>query len=280
MVRTRVPKRRRPTAASTLVAVGQHIRYEADSGIATITIDRPERKGAMTFAMLGDFLDTVARAGADDEVKVVVLTGTPGSFCAGTDLSDLATIPGAQRGLRGAAHETDRWWPIVMCPKPVIAAIDGPAVGMGAEFTSQCDLRLATARARFSWNFSHRGLVPDTGAGTWLLPRLLGPQRAMQLLYTGAFLGAEEAHELGYVLEIVMADNLADRARALAEQILQGSPMSHRLTKQLVYRGLERDVAAHMTAHTEALAACFRSDDHREGVAAFLERRPARFTGR
>jgi enoyl-CoA hydratase len=151
---------------------------------------------------------------------------------------------------------------------------------MGAEFTSQCDLRLATARARFSWNFSHRGLVPDTGAGTWLLPRLLGPQRAMQLLYTGAFLGAEEAHELGYVLEIVMADNLADRARALAEQILQGSPMSHRLTKQLVYRGLERDVAAHMTAHTEALAACFRSDDHREGVAAFLERRPARFTGR
>ena len=260
--------------------MGEHIRYEVDSAIATITIDRPERRGAMTFAMLGDFLDTVARAGADDDVQVVVLTGTPGSFCAGTDLADLASVPGAQRGLRGGAHETDRWWPIVMCPKPVIAAIDGPAVGMGAEFTSQCDLRLATAKARFSWNFAHRGLVPDTGAGTWLLPRLLGPQRAMQLLFTGAFLGAEEAHELGYVLEIVMSDELANRARALAEQILSGSPMSHRMTKQLVYRGLERDVAQHMTAHTEALAACFRSDDHREGVAAFLERRPARFTGR
>ena len=275
----RQPRRRPSSVRSTLAAVGTHIRYEVDERIATITIDRPERKGAMTFEVLGDFLDTFAQAGSDDDVQVVILTGTPGCFCAGTDLADLASVPGERRGLRGAAHETERWWPIVTCPKPVIAAIDGPAVGMGAEFTSQCDLRLATAKARFAWNFAHRGLVPDTGAGTWLLPRLLGPQRAMQLLYTGDFLGAEEAHELGYVLDLVMADDLADRAKALAHKILAGSPMSHRLTKQLVYRGLERDVADHMTAHTEALASCFKSDDHREGVAAFLERRPARFTG-
>ena len=234
----------------------------------------------MTFAVLGDFLEAVGRAGADDDAQVVVLTGTPGSFCAGTDLSDLASVPGTERGLRGTAEQTERWWPIVMCPKPVIAAIDGPAVGMGAEFTSQCDLRIATPNARFAWNFAHRGLVPDTGAGTWLLPRLLGPQRALQLLYTGDFLSAAEALGLGYVLEIVPPEQLADRAIELARQVLTGSPMSHRLAKQLVYRGLERDVAEHMAAHTEALAGCFRSDDHREGVAAFLEHRSAQFTGR
>lgn len=260
--------------------MSSHIRYEVADGIATITIDRAEKRNAMTYAMLGDFLDAVGRAGDDDDARVVIVTGVPGAFCAGTDLADLATVPGERRGLRGEAHEEDRWWPLVRCPKPVIAAIDGPAVGMGAEFTSQADLRLASPRARFAWNFVHRGLVPDTGAGTWLLPRLLGPQRALQLLYTGEFLTAEEAFEAGYVLAVVPDDDLLPAATDLARRIMTGSPHSHRLIKQLTYEGFARDVAGHMAAHTEALAACFRSDDHREGVAAFLERRPARFTGR
>ena len=123
----------------------------------------------------------------------MIVTGSGGSFCAGTDLADLQTIPGERRGLRGEAQEKSRWWPLVACPKPVIGAIDGPAVGMGAEFTSQCDVRIASSRARFAWNFAHRGLVPDTGAGSWLLPRLIGSSAALRLLYSGAFLSAEEA---------------------------------------------------------------------------------------
>jgi enoyl-CoA hydratase/carnithine racemase len=262
-----------------VAAMGSHIRYDVDGGIATITIDRPEKKNAMTYAMLEEFLDAVARAGTDDAARAVVVTGVPGAFCAGTDLADLATVPGDRRGLRGEAGERDRWWPIVSCPKPVIAAIDGPAVGMGAEFTSQCDVRLCSPRARFAWNFVHRGLVPDTGAGTWLLPRLVGLQHALRLLYTGEFMDAEEALTLGYVLAVVPSDGLLDSARQLAGRMLTGSPHSQNHIKRLVYEGLGSPVDEHMARHTEALAACFRSDDHREGVAAFLERRPAVFTG-
>lgn len=259
--------------------MSNHILYQVDEGVATITIDRPEKKNAMTYAMLADFIAVVRRAGGDPAARVVIVTGVPGAFCAGTDLSDLATVPGESRGLRGNAEERDRWWPLVECPKPVIAAIDGPAVGMGAEFTSQCDLRLATPNARFAWNFAHRGLVPDTGAGSWLLPRLLGPAVALKLLYTGEFLSAPQALELGYVAAVVTPDTLQAEARALAGQILRGSPFSHARIKTLVYEGLGDGVAAHMRRHTQALAECFKSFDHQEGVAAFLERREASFTG-
>ena len=149
------------------------IRYEVADGIGTITIDRPEKKGAMTYAMLGEFIGTIHRAARDDAARVLLLTGAPGTFCAGTDLADLQTVPGTERQTRGTAEETDIWWPLVQCPKPVVCAVDGPAVGMGAEFTSQCDVRIASTNARFGWVFVHRGLVPDTGAGTWLLPVLV-----------------------------------------------------------------------------------------------------------
>lgn len=276
--------------------MGGHIRYErisgssaphgasADSGdtssIGVITIDRPEKRNAMTFAVLFDFIEAVREASIDETISVLIVTGVPGSFCAGTDLADLSTIPGEQRGLRGSADETDKWWPLVQCSKPTICAIDGPAVGMGAEFTSQCDLRIASTNARFAWNFVHRGLVPDTGAGTWLLPRIIGLQNALRLTYTGDMIDADEALRLGYVLEVVEPEDLMERAITLARRIAQGSPHSHRLIKSLTYEGLTSSVPEHMERHTTAMSASFKSADHREGVAAFLERRPARFTGR
>ena len=256
------------------------ILYDVADGIGTITINRPEKKNAMTFAMLGEFIAAIANAATDDAAKVLIITGAPGVFCAGTDLSDLSTIPGGQRGLRGTAEQRSRWWPIIACPKPVIGAIDGPAVGMGAEFASQCDVRFATPRARFAWNFVHRGLVPDTGAGSWLLPRLIGTTRALRLLYTGDFLSAEEAQRIGFVEQVVAPEQLLIEARNLAAHIARGSPFSQQRIKALLYDGLGRDVGEHMTAHTQALAECFKSDDHREGVASFLERREAKFTGR
>jgi enoyl-CoA hydratase len=256
------------------------ILYEVEDGIATVTINRPEKRNAMTFQMLSDFISTMERAGADPDARVVILTGVGRSFCAGTDLADLSTVPGATRGLRGTAEEKGRWWPIVACNKPVIAAIDGPAVGMGAEFTSQCDFRLATPNARFAWNFAHRGLVPDTGAGSWLLPRLIGTSKALWLLYSGEFVTAEQALDMGYVTEILEPEQLLPRANEMAKVILNGSPFSHQRIKQLVYEGLGNSVDEHMENHTQALAECFKSADHEEGVASFLERRPAKFTGK
>lgn len=255
------------------------IRYEARGAVGVITIDRPEKRNAMTYAMLGEFIDTVARADADPDTVAVVVTGVPGAFCAGTDLADLATVPGDQRGLRGSAEDRHAWWPLAEAAKPTVAAIDGPAVGMGAEFASQCDLRIAGPSAKFAWNFVHRGLVPDTGAGTWLLPRLVGVQQALRLLYTGQMIDAEEALRLGYLLEVVPSAQVLDRAVELAATIAAASPLSLRLVKSLVRQGLTAPVDEHMGRHTEAMTTCFRSDDHREGVAAFLERRPPRFTG-
>jgi enoyl-CoA hydratase len=251
-----------------------------DQGVATITIDRPEKRNAMSFAMLARFLEVVDQLGEDPTVRVIIFTGgDQGSFCAGTDLSDLSSIPGSQRGLRGSAEQQEKWLPLIKCPKPVICAIDGPAVGMGAEFTSQCDVRIATPRARFAWNFVHRGLVPDTGAGTWILPRLLGHQKALQLLYSGEFISADQALEMGYVIQVVDSDALLSTARAEAERYLQGSPFSIARIKSLVYAGLERSIADHMVAHTAAMKECFESQDHAEGVAAFLESRPPKFEG-
>ena len=254
------------------------IRYRVEGKVGVITIDRPEKRNAMTYAMLGDFIATVAKADADPTTVVLLITGVPGAFCAGTDLADLATIPGENRGLRGSAEERHKWWPIAQARKPTIGVIDGPAVGMGAEFTSQCDLRLATPNARFAWNFVHRGLVPDTGAGTWLLPRIIGVQQALRLLYTGAMIDADEALRLGYVLDVVPSDDLLPRALDLANAVAAGSPHSLGLVKSLVHEGLTAPIAEHMERHTAAMSACFKSDDHREGVASFLERRPANFT--
>lgn len=260
-------------------AAGEHIRYEAHGKVGVVTIDRPEKRNAMTYAMLGDFIETVGRADEDPATTVLVITGVPGAFCAGTDLADLATVPGEVRGLRGEAEERHKWWPIAQARKPTIGAIDGPAVGMGAEFSSQCDLRLAGTDARFAWNFVHRGLVPDTGAGTWLLPRIIGIQPALKLLYTGEMIDAAEALRLGYVLDVVPSAEVVPAAMELANTISAGSPHSLGLLKSLVHEGLTAPVGEHMERHTAALAACFKSDDHREGVAAFLERRPASFTG-
>jgi enoyl-CoA hydratase/carnithine racemase len=261
-----------------------HVRIEHaegdDTGISWLVIDRPEKRNAITYKMLFEVVDAFRVLGADPAVRAVILTGVPGAFCAGTDLADLATIPGETRGLRGSASDDHVWWPAVSCPKPVIAAIDGPAFGMGAEWTSQCDVRFATPNARFAWNFAHRGLVPDTGAGTWLLPRLIGVQPALRLLYSGEPIGADEALRLGYVSAVVAPEILRETALSEARRYLQSSPMSQRLIKSLLYEGLGRDVRTHMNHHTEAMSASFKSDDHREGVASFLEKRPARFTGR
>lgn len=257
----------------------REIRYETAAGVATLTIDRPDKRGAMTFAMLAEFSARVAEAGADPDVAVLVVTGVPGSFCAGIDLADLASRSPGDRGASGRDDGGDV--PLLMaCPKPVIAAVDGMAVGMGAEFATQADLRVVSSRARFRWNFVHRGLVADTGAGTWLLPRQIGVGPALRLLYTGADLAADEALSLGFATSVVEPGDLPAAARDLAAAIAAASPFALERTKRLALAGMSADLRDHVAATRTALAECFASADHAEGVAAFLERRPPNFTGR
>jgi enoyl-CoA hydratase/carnithine racemase len=258
-----------------------HIRFALDDdGVATITIDRPEKRNAMTWAMLGEFNAAVAVLSAEPRARVVILTGAPGVFCAGTDLADLANTPADRRGGSGDRDDGTPPWPLQRCPKPVIAAIDGPAVGMGAELATQCDIRILSPRARIAWNFGLRGLVPDTGAGSWLLPRLIGPQRALRLLFSAEALEAQEALAIGFAAQVVAPEDLAEAARTEAHRYLKCSPFALARIKALIWEGLGGELASHMRRHHAALAECFASDDHKEGVASFLERRPPQFTGR
>jgi enoyl-CoA hydratase len=178
----------------------------------------------MTFAMLGAFIETLHKAGADPDARVVIITGVPGAFCAGHRPADLASIPGGQRGLRGTAMERGRWWADHRVSETGDLRRRRTRLRHGRRVHVQCDIRIATANARFAWNFAHRGLVPDTGAGSWLLPRLIGPARALKLLYTGLPLSAEEALAIGYVDQLVAPDALQAEARSLAQAILKGSP--------------------------------------------------------
>ncbi|HET9690792.1 MAG TPA: enoyl-CoA hydratase/isomerase family protein [Acidimicrobiales bacterium] len=259
--------------------MGEHIRYQVDGRVAMVTIDRPERRNAMSYAVLADFHEALGRAAADDAVRAVVVTGAGGAFCAGTDLTDLSDTPTDQRGAR-AGDAPPRAWAMQRIPKPVVAAVDGWAVGMGAEFATQCDVRVASTTARFAWNFGHRGLVPDTGAASWLLPRQVGMARALRLVLSGDPLDAAEALAIGFVAAVVEQADLLGAAVEEAARLSKGSPFAARLAKELLYAGYERNIAAHLAATREALTACFASDDHKEGVAAFLERREANFVGR
>ena len=250
--------------------------YQCDNdGIATITINNPRRRNAMTYPMIEELYDNLSHA--SQEARVVILTGAEDAFCAGIDLNFLSEIPPEDRGIKVPTHDEHGWWNITSCPLPVIAAVNGPAVGMGAEWTSHCDIRIASTNARFAWNFAHRGLIPDTGAGTWLLPRQIGIQNALRLLYSGDWLDASSALEIGYVAEIVDPDQLLTAAVAEAKKYLLGAPSSHKLSKKLLYEGLHLSVSEHQEISRRTLLECFQSGEHQEGVQAFREGRPPNF---
>ena len=201
---------------------------------------------------------------------MVIITGAGGAFCAGTDLAELDDTPEGERG--SAARIDDpraaEAWPLVACPKPVIAAVDGAAVGMGAEFATQCDVRIASDRARFGWVFVQRGLVPDTGAGSFLLPRLVGPTAALRLLLSGELIDAAEAERIGFVSDVVAPDDLPEAARAEAARYLAGSPFAIARTKRLVYEAMAASEPAHLVRTRAALEECFALRGPRRGRAS------------
>ncbi len=262
----------------------EQIRYETDGGILTLTLERPERLNAFTARMMHELLDAFDRADADDAVRAVIVTGAGRAFCAGADLGAGAGAFDASAH-HGLDEHRDAGGRVVLrifeSIKPVIAAINGPAVGVGITMTLPMDIRIASTAARMGFVFTRRGIVPEA-CSSWFLPRVVGIGQAAEWLYTGRVFPAEEALAAGLVSRVVPPEALLDRARALAREIAEHtSAVSVALTRQLLWQMLGADHP--MEAHrldSKAMYWMGRSADAREGVTAFLEKRPARFTMR
>lgn len=246
--------------------------------IARITLNRPDRLNSFTAAMHAELRDALANLG---EARVVVLTGAGRGFCAGQDLNDRAVAPGEQVDL-GETVERD-WNPLVRTlasiPQPVIARVNGVAAGAGANIALACDLVVASRSARFIQSFSAIGLIPDSG-GSWILPRLLGPGRALGLALTGHPLSAEKAADWGLIWKCVEEESLDEEVDSLANKLAALPPLGLAATKQLIRSTWARSLDEELDMQAGEMRRLGFTDDYREGVAAFLEKRMPVFKGR
>jgi enoyl-CoA hydratase/carnithine racemase len=258
------------------------VSYRVENAIATITLNRPDKMNAFTPVMMGEMIEALDAADADDRVRAVVITGAGKAFCAGADLkpqdgggpftSDETVDDLSDHRVRDTGGRlTLRLFEM---HKPVIAAINGAAVGIGATMTLAMDVRLANEDARFGFVFARRGIVPEA-ASSWFLPRLVGLQRALEWCMTGRIFDAGEAQDAGLVLGVKSADELLPAAYALAREIAENSaPVSVALTRQMLWRmaGESHPMAAHRI-DSRGVYRRSRSSDAKEGVASFLEKR-------
>lgn len=250
-------------------------------GIVTVTLDEPRKRNALDsagFDLLAALWREVA-ARADD--RVVILTGSGGSFCAGADLGDpeaAEATQGAGKALSQMRRVADAAVALHALPKPTVAVVDGPAVGAGCNLALGCDLVLASERATFRQAFSSLGLVVDSG-GSWILPRLVGLARAKELLLLGELVDATEAERIGLVNRVLPVDEVMGEARQLAERLAALPPVSLGLLKPLLNRSLSSSFADAVEQEGVAQAVALRSGDSAEAMAAFVEKRPPRFTG-
>ena len=257
--------------------------YDVKDRIATLTLNRPERLNALGGTLREDLLDAVTKAGADDEVRVIVITGAGRGFCSGGDVK--AMNEREKSGEAGGIREKfvpirDR---IVLalrdCPKPIIAAVNGAAAGAGMSMAMACDMRIASSAAKFSQAFVKRGLHPDWG-GSWFLPRIVGTAKACELILTGDSIDAQTAMDLGILNAVVAPEALMDEAYKLAKKIADGPPVAIQLAKRAIYHNMDVDLKAGLEFESFAQNITKETEDYREGVKAFVEKRAPKFSGR
>ena len=265
----------------------EHVLYEKRDGIGVVTLNRPEKLNALTWEMNNRVRAIVDEMKRDDEVRVAILTGKGRAFSSGTDISGRAD-PGpsrAQRAVDTAASKPSTFdravpWGFTNLPKPTICAINGVAVGLGSELTLHCDIRIAAESARWGQVFVLRGWVPDTGAGTYLLSRVVGLSKACELVFSGEIVDAQEMLRIGLVSEVVPNDQLMPAAMDMARRLKRGAPLAVKMAKELIYRALERNMEEHAQANSAAFGMLTNTEDHEEGVRSFLEKREPEWKGR
>jgi enoyl-CoA hydratase/carnithine racemase len=257
------------------------LRYEVRDGVGTITLNRPERRNAFTLEMLDLWTEALRDARTNEAVQAVVVTGAGSAFCSGGDVGGMASR-GELSGLdHKRALELVHRIPLALeeLDKPVIAAINGPAIGAGCDMALMCDLRFMAADARLSEGYVKVGLIPGDG-GTYFLPRLVGTAKALELLWTGDFVDAEEALRLGIVNRVVPRDALLPTVYEFAERLAQGPTAAIRTIKRAVYQGLRMDLRTHLDLISSHMSFIRQTEDHREGARAYVEKRAPEFKGR
>ncbi len=252
----------------------EDLLLEKKGGVATITLNAPEKLNAVTTEMRRSLLLASEEVARDDDVRAVIVTGAGRGFCSGADLSPDSTEMSRYERLEivGPNFGSEAFFKI---DKPVIAAINGPCAGAGFSLALSCDIRIASEVAMFTTVFVLRGRVPDCGMTYWL-PRIVGISTALELMFTGEKITAAEAKEAGIVSRVVPPDRLMETAQELAAKIAQQPPLSIELTKRMVYRSMIDDIARHIDLETWAQGVCYQSEDQKEAVSAFMEKRPPR----
>lgn len=260
------------------------VTLDVTDGVATVTIDRPEKRNAMSAAVAGALADHLSSVGDRDDVRCVVVTGSGGAFCAGGDIermrdrvSEEASVDDHVRELRRTVNRGVA--SVATCPLPTVAKIDGPAVGAGATLAVACDLQVASASAVVGFSFRQVGLSVDSGA-SHLLPRVVGVNTAKRLVFTGELLSAEEALDLGLFTHVFADDTFEERSAEVIESVAEGPTVALRHAKRLLDEGARKPYEQAVTDEAVAQGLVYDSADHREGVDAFLAKRDPDFEGR
>ena len=260
----------------------EELIYEVSDHVATITLNAPDRMNTISGPMLDGLSEALLKADADPDVRCVILTGAGRAFCAGLNLESATKGEGIGSGAVSSAHLDLRNTPptiLFNMDTPTICAINGGAAGYGMDTALGCDIRIMSDKAKMAAAFTKRGILPESG-GTWFLPRMLGWEKAAQLIFTGRTLSAEECLDYGLCFKVVAHDSLMDEARAMAAEIASNAPLAVQATKRLMRMGLSEPFTEHVHHVFLQLLPLMRSEDAREGMMALLEKRPANFKGR